>query len=138
MAGLAAPLNAAVAYAGYLMFIKRARSRLDGPTATLFSAAISALALALAAVLHGEKLIPASPLGWTVVFLLGFVSHALGQGLTSVALGRVAVAEIALVILAQPPVSALIAWGLLGEGMTAMQMAGGALILAAAFLARPP
>jgi len=61
----------------------------------------------------------------------------MGQGLTSVALGRVPVAQIALVILAQPPVSALLAWGLLGEGMSALQIAGGATILAAVFLARP-
>jgi drug/metabolite transporter (DMT)-like permease len=147
MAGMAAPkavkwgdafaLNAAVAYAAYLMFIKRARARLDGPTATLISAAVSALALAVAAALHGEKLIPSTPLGWTIVFLLGFVSHAMGQGLTSVALGRVPVAQVAVVILAQPPVSALIAWAILGENMDAMQTAGGTIILAAVFLARP-
>jgi hypothetical protein len=40
------------------------------------------------------------------------------------------------VILAQPPVSALIAWAVLGEGMTPLQMAGGAIILVAVFLAR--
>jgi drug/metabolite transporter (DMT)-like permease len=147
MAGMAAPaqvkwgdafaLNAALAYAAYLMFIKRARARLDGPTATLLSAAVSAVLLAAAAVARGETLIPSTPAGWAVVFLLGFVSHAMGQGLTSVALGRVPVAQVALVILAGPPFSALIAWGLLGESMTPLQMAGGLTILAAVFLARP-
>jgi len=147
MAGMTAPasvkwgdafaLNAAVAYAAYLMFIKKARARLDGPTATLISAAVSAVLLSAAAVARGETLIPSTPLGWAIVFLLGFVSHALGQGLTSVALGRVPVAQVALVLLAQPPVSAGIAWALLGEGMTRLQMAGGLTILAAVFLARP-
>ena len=147
MAGMATPqevrwgdalaLNAAVAYAAYLMFIKRARSRLDGPSATLVSAAVSALLLAVAATLSGEKLIPTSLRGWTIVFLLGFVSHALGQGLTSVALGRVPVAQVAVVILAQPPVSALIAWAVLGETMTPLQSAGGLAILAAVLIARP-
>ncbi len=147
MAGMKAPLavgrgdalalNAACAYAAYLMFIKRARSRLDGPTATLVSAAVSAVVLAIAAYARGETLIPSSAAGWGVVFLLGFVSHAMGQGLTSVALGRVPVAQVAVVILAQPPVSALIAWGLLNESMTPLQLGGGMLILAAVFLARP-
>jgi len=147
MAGMTAPsavkwgdafaLNAAVAYAAYLMFIKKARARLDGPTATLISAAVSAVLLAAAACARGETLIPSTPLGWAIVFLLGFVSHAMGQGLTSVALGRVPVAQVALVLLAQPPVSAGIAWALLGEGMTRLQMAGGLTILAAVFLARP-
>jgi drug/metabolite transporter (DMT)-like permease len=147
MAGMVSPrnvkwgdafaLNAAIAYAAYLMFIKRARERLDGPTATLVSAVVSAFLLAGAAAARGEKLIPSSPLGWTIVFLLGFVSHAMGQGLTSVALGRVPVAQVALVLLAQPPVSALIAWVVLDESMSQMQIGGGLIILAAVFLARP-
>lgn len=147
MAGMASPravkwgdafaLGAAIAYAAYLMFIKRARERLDGPTATLISAIVSAFLLAGAAEAHGEKLIPSSALGWTIVCLLGFVSHALGQGLTSVALGRIPVAQVALILLAQPPVTAFIAWTVLNESMTQMQMAGGLTILAAVFLARP-
>jgi drug/metabolite transporter (DMT)-like permease len=147
MAGMASPvavkwgdafaLNAAIAYASYLMFIKRARERLDGPTATMISAIVSAFLLAGAAAAHGEKLVPSSPLGWAIVCLLGFVSHALGQGLTSIALGRIPVAQVALVLLAQPPVSAFIAWIVLDESMTQMQMAGGLIILAAVFLARP-
>ena len=147
MAGMAAPaqvkwgdalaLNAALAYAAYLMLIKRARARLDGPTATLISAAVSAVLLAAAAVAHRETLIPSHLAGWAIVCLLGFVSHAMGQGLTSVALGRVPVAQVALVILAGPPVTAVIAWALLGESMTRLQIAGGLTILAAVFLARP-
>ena len=135
--GDAFALNAAVAYAAYLLIIKRVRSGLDGASATLGSAAVSALVLAVAAKLHGEKLIPTSALGWTIVVLLGVVSHAMGQGLTSVAIGRVPVGLVALVILAQPPVSALIAWAVLGEAMSPLQMAGGAVILVAVFLARP-
>jgi drug/metabolite transporter (DMT)-like permease len=65
------------------------------------------------------------------------VSHALGQGLTSVAIGRVPVGLLALVILAQPPVSALLAFLILGETMSGAQIAGGAVILTAVLLARP-
>lgn len=147
MAGMLAPtkigfgdafaLSAAIAYATYLMFIKQARAGLDGATATLLSAAVSAVALVIAAWLHGEKMIPTSALGWTIVVLLGVVSHALGQGLTSVAVGRAPVGLIAVVILAQPPVSALLAWLVLGEAMNPLQMIGGAIILAAIGLARP-
>ena len=135
--GDAFALNAAAAYATYLMFIKTVRSGLDGPTATLWSAAVSAVALTFAALLHGEKMIPSTPLGWRIVVLLGVVSHAMGQGLTSVAIGRVPVGLVAVVLLAVPPFSALLAWSVLGEAMTPLQMAGGAIILAAVFLARP-
>jgi drug/metabolite transporter (DMT)-like permease len=147
MAGMAAPfklglgdvlaLCAAVSYAGYLLTIKRLRRALDGPTATLWSAAVSAILLAVAAELHGEVLLPHSLLGWTIVILLGVVAHALGQGFTSIAIGRLPVGLVALVILAQPPFSALLAFLVLGETMSPMQMAGGCVILAAVFLARP-
>ncbi len=76
MAGMGAPtelgfgdifaLCASVAYASYLLVIKQLRARLDGPTATLWSAAVSAIALAIAATLRGETLLPHSSLGWTM------------------------------------------------------------------------
>jgi drug/metabolite transporter (DMT)-like permease len=147
MAGMVAPtrvgfgdafaLSASIAYASYLLIIKRLRDRLDGATATLWSAAVSAVVLAAAASLHGEKVIPSSAFGWMIVALLAFLIHAMGQGLTSAAMGRAPVGLVALVILAQPPFSALAAWGVLGEGMTPLQMTGGAIILAAVLLSRP-
>jgi drug/metabolite transporter (DMT)-like permease len=147
MAGMASPvrlgygdlfaLAAAGAYATYLLIVKRLRVNLDGPTATLWSAAVSALVLALTAWRRGEILIPHSIGGWTAVILLGIVSHAMGQGLTSVAVGRLPVGLVALVILAQPPFSAVIALLVLGETMTSLQMVGGAMILIATAAARP-
>jgi drug/metabolite transporter (DMT)-like permease len=147
MAGLLAPTNigygdalalsASLAYASYLLVIKRLRDRLDAATATLWSAAVTAVVLAAAAWLHGEKMIPTSAFGWMIVALLAFLIHAMGQGLTSVAMGRAPVGLVALVILAQPPFSALAAWGVLGEGMAPLQMTGGAIILAAVLLSRP-
>ena len=147
MAGMAAPghvgpgdafaLVAATAYAAYLLTVKHLRAGLDAPTATLWSAAVSAVALTVAALAHGETMLPSTPLGWSIVVLLGVVTHTLGQGLTSLAIGRTPVAIVALVILAQPPVSALLAWGVLGEAMSGLQMIGGAIILAAVLLSRP-
>jgi drug/metabolite transporter (DMT)-like permease len=147
MAGMVAPseigagdafaLSAATAYAAYLLIIKRLREKLDAPTATLWSAAVSAVALTIAALVRGEVMIPSTLTGWTVVVLLGVVSHAIGQGLTSLAIGRTPVAIVALVLLAQPPFSALLAWGVLGEAMTGLQMIGGAIILAAVLMSRP-
>ena len=129
-------LAASVAYAAYLLIIKRLRLGLDGPTATLWAAAVSAVVLALAACIRGEVLIPHSAAGWIAVALLGFVSHALGQGLTSVAIGRLPVAPVALVLLAQPPFSAIIALCVLGESMSPLQILGGAIILVAALTSR--
>jgi len=136
-AGDAFALAAATAYAAYLLIIKRLREKLDAPTATLWSAAVSGVSLTIAALVRGETMIPSTPLGWAIVVLLGLVSHAMGQGLTSLAIGRTPVGIVALVILAQPPFSALLAWGVLGEAMTGLQMIGGAIILIAVLMSRP-
>jgi drug/metabolite transporter (DMT)-like permease len=107
MAGLVAPSRVgaggalALVYASYLLIIELLRAKLDGLTATLWSAAMSAVALTFAAILHGETMIPSTLAGWTTVFLLGLASHALRQGLTSVAVGRAPVGLVALVILSR-------------------------------------
>ena len=147
MAGLVAPtrigfgdslaLCSSITYSGYLLLIKQLRLRLDAVTATMWTSAISAVVLAVAAWLHGETMIPSSAFGWMIAALLGVGVHALGQGLTSVAMGRAPVAVIALVILAQPPFTALAAWTVLGEGMMRLQIVGGAIILAAVLLSGP-
>ena len=147
MAGMVAPtrigfgdsfaLCSSIAYSCYLLMIKQLRVSIDAVAATLRTAAVSGVVLAAAAWLHGEKMIPSSAFGWMIAALLGVGVHALGQGLTSVAMGRAPVAVIALVILAQPPFSALAAWTVLGEGMAPLQMVGGAIILAAVLLSRP-
>ena len=147
MAGMVAPtrigfgdsfaLCSSIAYSCYLLMIKQLRVSIDAVAATLRTAAVSGVVLAAAAWLHGEKMIPSSAFGWMIAALLGVCVHALGQGLTSVAMGRAPVAVIALVILAQPPFSALAAWTVLGEGMAPLQMVGGAIILAAVLLSRP-
>jgi drug/metabolite transporter (DMT)-like permease len=100
----------------------------------MWTSAISAVVLAVAAWLHGETMIPSSAFGWMIAVLLGLGIHALGQGLTSLAMGRAPVGVIALVVLAQPPFTALAAWTVLGETMTPLQFAGGAIILAALLL----
>jgi drug/metabolite transporter (DMT)-like permease len=147
MAGMVAPahigfgdslaLCSSITYSGYLLLIKQLRLRLDAVTATMWTSAVSAVVLAVAAWLHGETLIPSSAFGWMIAVLLGLGVHALGQGLTSMAMGRAPIGVIALVILAQPPFSALAAWTVLGEGMAPLQMVGGAIILAAVLLSGP-
>lgn len=147
MAGLVAPdrlgrgdllaLGAAFFYSSYLLIMKRVRSRLDGPAATLWTAVISAVILVAAALLSGEVFLPHSVQGWIVVILLGVASHAGGQGLTSIGLGRVPVGIVAVVLLTWAPMSAFLAWAVLGEGLSSLQVAGAAIILAALVIARP-
>jgi drug/metabolite transporter (DMT)-like permease len=147
MAGMLAPMDlhggdllavsAAFFYCAYLLSIKRARAALDGPSATMWSAGVSAATLVTAALLFEPQFLPQSMIGWAVVLTLGFGSHTLGQGLTSVAIGRVPVGIVAVVVLVQPVLSTILAWVLLNESIDGFQIAGGTIILAALVLARP-
>ncbi len=130
-------LGAAVSYCAYLLFIKQLRVSLDGPTATMWSAAVSAIVLTIAALIMEPQFFPTTIIGWAAVLGIGLGSHAMGQGLTSIAMGRIPVGIVATVLLVQPPVTAVLAWIVVGERINSLQITGGAIILIALVLARP-
>ena len=68
---------------------------------------------------------------------MGVVSHAGGQGLLSIALGRLPATFSSLVIFLEAVVAAIAGWVVLGERLTLVQSLGGALILFGIWIARP-
>ena len=102
------------------------------------------LSLVTAAILLGVALAaeparfwPASAGGWASLAGMAWISHAGGQGLLSVALGRLPAAFSSLVIFLEAVAAAGIAWAVLGEAVTPVQAAGGVVILAGIWIARP-
>ena len=122
-------------YAGYFLTVKVLRGRHAASRIMLWSTALGApLLLALALVL-GEAVPPASAAGWAACAGLGLV-HVAGQGGVAWALGRLPAALTAVTVLIQPVVAAILGWLLFAETMTAVQMAGGAAVLAGVVLAQ--
>ena len=68
---------------------------------------------------------------------LAWISHAGGQGLLTVALGRLPATFSSLVIFLEAIAAACMAWVILGEPVTAIQAGGGLAILAGIYVARP-
>ena len=68
---------------------------------------------------------------------MAWISHAGGQGLLSIALGRLPAVFSSLVIFLEAVAAAAFGWMILGERLTIIQVLGGALILAGIWLARP-
>ncbi|NBQ39306.1 MAG: EamA/RhaT family transporter, partial [Alphaproteobacteria bacterium] len=60
-----------------------------------------------------------------------------GQGLLAIALGRLPTVFTSFVIFIEAIAAALMAWLVLGEDIVALQLIGGALILAGIYIARP-
>ena len=127
----------AMFYAWYLLSVKGLRDRgaatlqLMAVTTTLTAAILLPVALA-----SGEALLPGTATGWLKLLGLAWISHAAGQGLIAYALAHLPAGFSSVGLLFQPVMAALFAWVLLGEPLSALQVAGGLVVLAGIALAR--
>lgn len=133
-------LLAAVFYAGYLLLVTRARSRAQNPFSAgeaMFWTTLACAGLLLPLMLlTGERLLPHSAQGWSVLAGLALLSHCAGQGLIAYALAHLPAAFSAVGLLVQPLAAAVFAWALLAEPLGARQAAGAAIVLAGILLCR--
>jgi drug/metabolite transporter (DMT)-like permease len=126
----------ALFYAWYLLSVKGLRDRgaatlqLMAVTTTVTAAILLPVALA-----SGEALLPQTGAGWLILLGLAWISHSAGQGLIAHALAHLPAAFSAVGLLLQPVIAALFAWLLLAEPLSALQCAGGAVVLAGIYLA---
>lgn len=129
-------IGAALAYAGYILAIRRARNRAESGRIGLISSAICAVFCLAAAFGLGETILPQSLTGWLAVAALGLISHAMGQGLITLALGHYGAGAASLVMVWPALVSVLAAWAIFAEQPSPAQAFGGVAILAAVLMVR--
>ncbi|HSW12526.1 MAG TPA: DMT family transporter [Solimonas sp.] len=123
-------------YAGYLLVLSRQR-RLQSTLAVMFwTSATAALALLPLTLLAGETLWPSSLQGWLVLLGLGWLSHALGQGLIAYGFAHLPASFSSASLLVQPLAAAAFAWLLLAEPFGVQQALGGAVVLFGILLCR--
>lgn len=136
--GDAIALLAGVLYGAYLVTVRRLKQQ-GASSAHVIAAVTTGSAILLApAMLAHESLLP--PDGRTVVLLilLVLVGQVAGQGLVTVALRSLPVTSSSMVLLIQPVVAAPLAFLVLGETLTPLQLAGMALVLVSIGLATRP
>jgi drug/metabolite transporter (DMT)-like permease len=122
-------LATALFYAAYLLSVKHVRRRHPTLVVMLWSSLSACPILGLLAFLSGEVLVPYSALGWTVLVALALVSQIVGQGLIAFAFRYLPASFSSVSLLTQPVVAALLAWGFLGESLSALQAMGGLVVL---------
>jgi drug/metabolite transporter (DMT)-like permease len=127
----------ALFFTGYLLMVKRLRRVLSAAAIMAWSGVVTAAVLAGINLFVGEAWVPVSLAGWAVLIALALVSHAAGQGLLAQALARLPASFSAVAMLSEPLFAAAIAWVALGEAVTALQAAGGVVILLGIITARP-
>jgi drug/metabolite transporter (DMT)-like permease len=127
----------AMFYAWYLLCVKGLRDRGAGTLQLMaVTTTITAAILLPVALASGEALLPATQLGWLKLLGLAWISHSAGQGLIAYALAQLPAGFTSVGLLLQPVMAAVFAWALLGEPLVALQVAGGAVVLAGIYLAR--
>lgn len=136
MLGDALGVCSSLAFAAYLMTIGRLGLRLPSSTIMMGTSLFTALCLGSFAAVSGESVVPKTLPGWADLFALALVSHALGQGLLTVALARIGATFSAVCMLSLPVTAALYGWLLFGEPLRVNQAIGGAIVLGSILAAR--
>jgi drug/metabolite transporter (DMT)-like permease len=127
----------AIFFGLYFLFVARARAGAGAARVTFEAGVVTALVLLPVALVLDGNPVPATAKGWLWLAGLAWISHAAGQGLLSVALGRLPATFSSLVIFLEAVATAGFGWIILAERVTVIQACGGALILLGIYVARP-
>jgi drug/metabolite transporter (DMT)-like permease len=121
----------------YFLAVKAARGQSSAACVTFEATAITAALLFLVALALEPTILPHSLRGVAALLAMAWISHAGGQGLLAVALGRLPAAFSSLVIFLEAIAAASFAYLLLGEPVSLVQALGGLMILAGIYVAGP-
>jgi drug/metabolite transporter (DMT)-like permease len=124
-------------FALYFLAVGRAREDSGAARVTFEASLITSAILLAVAVAFDSRVVPHSWAGVAALTAMALISHAGGQGLLAVALGRLPAVFSSLVIFLEAVAAALFGWLILAEALTLVQALGGALILAGIWIARP-
>jgi drug/metabolite transporter (DMT)-like permease len=127
----------AVFFGLYFLTVERARQQAGAARVTFEASLITAAILCVVANVLDPRVLPQTWQGVAALTAMALISHAGGQGLLAVALGRLPPVFSSLVIFLEAVAAAIFGWILLGEALTLVQVLGGALILFGIWTARP-
>lgn len=134
--GIALGLSAAAIYSVYILVGSRELSGTDALASTTVICLSAAGTLAIAS-LFIETRLPATTWGWASIAALGVVGSVVAILAFFAGLKRVGPSTASVVSTFEPVFTAVLAWIVLGETLSAAQLAGGALVVGtAAMLAR--
>ena len=119
----------AACYAGYLLYVRRSRQEIDALTFSAISGVAAASTLLVICLVIGTPLRGFAAQSWWALVGLALVTQVVGHLSVAYSLGRLPVSRTSIALLGQAPLTAVLAVPLLGERLTAIQIAGGALVL---------
>ncbi|MGE4218063.1 MAG: DMT family transporter [Alphaproteobacteria bacterium] len=136
LAGDVYGLITALFLTAYMLALERLRAEFDTATIMTWTSIGTAAVLFPVAMATGDAMISQTAFGWGMLLGLALVSHAAGQGLIAYALAHMPVAFATVGLLLETVAAAALAALILGEALSAWQIAGGAIVMAGIALAR--
>ena len=121
----------------YFLAVQAARRTTSAARVTFESTVLTATALFVVALIAERQMLPRTLGGALALIGMAWISHAGGQGLLAVALGRLPATFSSLVIFLEAIAAAAFAYLLLGEPVSRVQALGGLLIIVGIYVARP-
>jgi drug/metabolite transporter (DMT)-like permease len=122
-------IGGAACYAGYLLYVRRSRQEIDALTFSAISGVAAVVTLLAICLVLGTPLHGYPARSWWALVGLALVTQVVGHLSVAYSLGRLPVSRTSIALLGQAPLTAVLAVPLLGERLTLMQLAGGALVL---------
>ena len=126
----------ALNYGTYILLLKRVRRAFSSATIVTWNAVVAAAALLPMAALLGEPLVPLTLAGWVVLFAIALVCHVGAQSCLTYSLAHISASLSAVGMLGIPVISAAIAWAVLAEPMSVIQIIAGAAVLVGVAIAQ--
>ncbi len=128
-------LAAGLLYAGYLIFVERARTELKPLQVLILATLFGSVMLLPISLSLGERVIPQD---WTPLVIIAISSQVIGQGLLVYAIGTLPPLVVGLALLTQPSIAALIGWFFYDEALSRLDWVGAIAIGAALVLVQLP
>ena len=138
VAGDALALTASIFWAAYLLTTERVRLSMDTLTFNALAIGGSVATLLVICVAAGVPLAGYPAQTWIWLLALGLISQLCAYFCIVYALGHLPATVTSVGLLAQVPVTALLAIPLLGEALSGLQIAGGLLVLAGIYVVNRP
>ncbi len=129
-------LAAAVFYTAYLLMVKALRQSLSTLRIMTWSTPITAVCLLPIAIVTGDNLVANTWFGWLILLCIAWFSHIGGQGLIAFALAHLPASFSSVALLIQPVLAALLAWIILDEALSSLQVLSGLIVILGIALAR--
>jgi drug/metabolite transporter (DMT)-like permease len=128
--GVVLALGAALAYTGYILLSDTLLSKADPLMLSALVCAGAAVSFAVVGFVSGEASFSFDAIGWLWLGAIAVVSTVLAIVLFFGGLGRVGPSRASIISTVEPLVTVVLAFIVFGEELSALQLVGGALVLA--------